>query len=324
MEPPNPPAQPVQPPWPVAKAEQVATLGGHTGGVAALAFTPDRCLLAVAPRNGPARLWNLAGPQPRERGNLGPGDTRFATLAFSPNSRLVACGSASPDGLTWLYDVTEKEPQSAGLLKGARGPVGAIAFSPDNKQAAGGGDDRSLRVWDVPSPKGDPRVQLLGHTGAIRALAFSPDGQGIATAALDGTVRVWALSRIRSWERVKLPHPGEVTTLAYAPDGKSLATAGKDGVIRLWDPTAFKPVPRVELKAAGPVHVVLMTADTLVSVGDGPRVTHWDVFGAKPLREWEVPGGPASAVAITVDGRYLAAGTAGGTVGVFRVAEKRA
>jgi WD40 repeat protein len=115
-----------------------------------------------------------------------------------------------------------------------------------------------------------------------------------------------------------------VTGLAYAPDGKSLATAGKDGVIRLWDPTAFKPAPRVEVKAAGAVHVVLLTADTLISVADGPRVTHWDPFAGKPLREWEVPGGPATAVAITVDGRYLAAGTAGGTVGVYRVAEKRA
>src|SRR6476619_7285359 len=129
MEPGN---QASRPAWPVAAAEQVATLGGHAGGVAALAFTPDRCLLAVAARNGPARLWNLAGPNARERGNLGPGDSRVTALAFSPSSRLVACGSGSMDGLTWLYDVTEKEPQSAGLLKGSRGAVGAVAFSPDN------------------------------------------------------------------------------------------------------------------------------------------------------------------------------------------------
>lgn len=317
-------AAPTQPAWPVAVAEQVATLPGHLGGVSVLAFTPDRCLLAVAARNGPARLWNLAGPQPRERGNLGAGDTRFSALTFSPNSRLVACGSGTADGLIWLYDVTEKEPQSAGLLKGARGAVGAVAFSPDNKLVAGGGDDLSLRVWEVPSPKGDPRTQLPGHTKAIRTLAFSPDGQGITTAGLDGTGRVWALSRIRSWERVKLPHTGEVTTLAYSADGKTLATAGPDGVIRLWDPTAFKPAPRAELKGApGAIHALLTTPNALISISDGPRVTHWDVIAGKPLREWEVPGGPATAVALTPDGRYLAAGNASGTVGVYRVAEKR-
>jgi len=322
MEPGN---QASRPAWSVAAAEQVATLGGHAGGVAALAFTPDRCLLAVAARNGPARLWNLAGPNPRERGNLGAGDTRFTALAFSANSRLVACGSGSVDGLIWLYDVTEKEPQQAGLLRGARGAAGAVGFSADNKLVAGAGDDLTLRIWDVSNPKGDPRTQLLGHTKPVRALTFSPDGQGIATAGPDGTARVWALSRIRSWERAKLPHAGEVTALAFAPDGKALATAGRDGVIRLWDPTAFKPSPRAELKGpAGATHLLLMTPDTLISVGDGPRVTHWDIYGGKPVREWEVPGGPATAVAITPDGRYLAAGNAAGTVGVYRVAEKRA
>jgi WD40 repeat protein len=322
MEPPN---QATKPAWPVAAADQVATLSGHTGGVGALAFSPDRCLLAVACRGGPAKLWNLAGPNPRERGNLGPGDTRFAALTFSPNSRMVACGSASADGLLWLYDVSEKEPQSAGTLRTGRGAVGAVGFSPDNKLIAAAGDDLTLRVWEVGNQKGDPRIQLLGHTKPVRALAFAPDGQGLGTAAQDTTVRLWALSRIRSWERAKLPHPGEVTVLANAPDGKGLATAGPDGVIRVWDATAFKPNPRVELRVpAGQVRFLLMTPETLISVTDGPRVTHWDVHGQKPLREWEVPGGPATAVALTPDGRYLAAGNAAGTVGVYRVAEKRA
>jgi WD40 repeat protein len=321
MQPPN---QANKPAWPVGAADQVATLSGHAGGVAALAFSPDRCLLAVACRGGPAKLWNLAGPNPRERGNLGPGDTRFTALAFSPNSRMVACGSGAADGLVWLFDVSEKEPMSAGMMRGGRGAVGAIGFSPDNKLVAAAGDDRTLRVWEIPSPKGDPRTQLLGHSKPIRTLAFTSDGQGLATAGLDETVRLWALSRIRSWERANLPHSGEPTALAYAADGKSLATGGKDGLIRLWDPTAFKPTPRAELRtSAGPVHLVLITPDSLLSVGDGPRVTHWDINGRKPLREWEVPGGPATAVAITPDGRYLAAGTAGGTVGVYRVAEKR-
>jgi WD40 repeat protein len=321
MEPPNPAARPA---WPVAAADQVATLSGHAGGVAALAFTPDRCLLAVACRGGPAKLWNLAGPNPRERGNLGPGDTRFTALAFSPNSRLAACGSGAADGLVWLFDVSEKEPTSAGMLRGGRGAVGAVGFSPDNKLVAAAGDDRTLRVWDVPNPKGEPRTQLPGHGKPVRALAFTPDGQGLATAGLDNTVRLWALSRIRSWERANLPHASDPTAVAYAPDGKSLATAGKDGVIRLWDPAAFKPTPRAELKStAGAVHVLLITPGALITVGDGPRVTHWDPHAGKTLREWEVPGGPATAVALTPDGRYLAAGTAGGTVGVYRVAEKR-
>ena len=54
-------------------------------------------------------------------------------------------------------------------------------------------------------------------------------------------------------------------------------------------------------------------------------MTHWDIRTGKMLREWEVPGGPATAVAFTGDGRYLARGTSGGrAVELYRVAEKRA
>jgi WD40 repeat protein len=50
---------------------------------------------------------------------------------------------------------------------------------------------------------------------------------------------------------------------------------------------------------------------------------NWDLRTGKPFREWEVPGDPPTCVAFTSDGRYLAKGTAGGQVELYRVAEKR-
>lgn len=321
----TPPA-PEPPSWPKEPATQVATLTGHAGGVLAVAFTPDRCLLVVASRDGPGRIWDIGGSTARERATLGQAGDRFGALAFAAGSRFLAVGSGSVDGLIRLFDLSEKTPQPAGLLRGGRGAIAGLAFSPDAKQVAGGGEDNTLRLWDLgPGAKGEPRVQLPGHTQAIRGVAFAPDGQGVATAGRDGAVRLWTIGRIRSWSRVTLPHPGEVTAVAYAPDGKTVVTAGPDAVIRLWDPTAMKPTPRMELRgpAAGVRVVVMADARTLITVGDGPRVIHWDMHAGRPLREYEVPGGPASAVAITGDGRYMAAGRADGTVGVYRVAEKR-
>jgi WD40 repeat protein len=117
-----------------------------------------------------------------------------------------------------------------------------------------------------------------------------------------------------------------VTSLAYSPDGKTLATACRDGRIRLWDVTAIKPTARSEIAAppGGTRLLLVPDATSLVGVGDGTRVLNWDLWTGKPLREWEVAGGPASAVGFTPDGRYLARGTGAGAVEVYRVAEKRA
>ncbi len=314
-------------PWPTEPAKPVAALKGHTGGVTALAFSPDRELLASASRDGTGRVWNVAAKKPGDRGVFRQQGDPFHALAFSPSGRLLAAGSGAPDGIVRLYDVTDKSPREVAALRGAGGPVEALAFSPDGALVAGGGGDRTLRLWDAaPGTRGDARALLPGHTGPIRAVAFAPDGRGVATAAEDKTVRLWSVSRIRSSGRAVLPHDGEVDSVAYSPDGKVLATVCRGRGVKLWDLTAAAPTARADLGADSAwVRLVLIAPEpeVLVGVGEGGRVVHWELKTGKPARGWEVPGGPASAFALTPDGRYLARGAADGAVGVFRVAEKR-
>ncbi|MDY3556873.1 WD40 repeat domain-containing protein [Gemmata sp. JC717] len=308
-------------------AKTIVALKGHTAGVLALAFSPDRCLLASAAADGTARVWNVSGSKVGERSVLRKAGDLFHSLAFAPNSRTLAAGSGALNGMVWLYDVTDPTAAEAGGLRGARGAVDGLCFSADGKQVAGAGADRTVRVWEPRAgASADPRSMLVGHTHAVKAVAFAPDGTGLATAASDGSVRVWSVGRIRSTERAVLAHPSEVNAVAYSADSKALATGAQDGVIRLWDVSALKPVVRAELKGTvGPVRTVLLLADgdTLVSAGDDLRVRNWSLRTGKPVREWEVPGAPATRFAFTADGRYMAKGESGGAVEVFRVAEKR-
>jgi WD40 repeat protein len=304
--------------WPLTTAKPLMSLKGHAGGVRAMAFSPDRSLLAVASADGPTRLWDVGGSF-KERGSIGA--SGINALAFSCN-RTLALGSIG--GAIRVFDVSEKSPQELASLKGSRGSVNALTFSPDGKLAAAGGEDRIVRIWDV-SAGGPPRSELKGHAGAIRALVFTPDGQGLASAADDG-VRLWAISRIRSWERSSVPHPA-TTTVAYSADGRTLVTGGREGEIRLWDPTAAIATPRGELRRQqGAIRQLVLTpnGDTLVGVADGPKVTNWELPGGLERQEWVIPAGEVGAAALTFDGRYLAIGGPDGVVQIYRVAESRA
>jgi WD40 repeat protein len=136
--------------------------------------------------------------------------------------------------------LTEKQEPRRRLRGRVPGQSTNIAFSPDGQRLATGGDDNTVKIWDVAS--GRELLTLRGHTAEVYTVAFSPDGRWIASAGEDSTVKIWDA---RTGERVRSfrGHSALVASVAFSPDARQLFSGSRDHTVKGWDLTQLEPAP---------------------------------------------------------------------------------
>ncbi|MEJ2715679.1 MAG: protein kinase [Deltaproteobacteria bacterium] len=121
-----------------------------------------------------------------------------------------------------------------GVRVGLRGGwnVGTLSFSSNGREAVSGGDDRSVRLWDLNTGKNI--LALSGHTDTISSVALSRDGKQILSSSWDGSIKLWNRLDGTLLKTFK-GHDGEVAAAAFVDDSRLILSAGFDGVVKMWD-----------------------------------------------------------------------------------------
>jgi len=234
------------------------------------------------------------------------------------HGRIYGAQWVTTDGLPVEPSRAIVTTRSAATLFGHTGRLYGVAFSPDGKTMASGGEDRRIVLWDVAT--GRQRATLAGPTGTICSICFSPDGRTLASTGHDRTIKLWDLESARL-RRTLRGHSQTVWSVAFSPDGKLLASGSVDRTIRLWGVETGEPRAVLKGHTSGIGAIAFAPDGKTVASGSFDRsVRLWDTQTGQVQATLSGHEASVHAVAFCPDGKTVASGTMDGTISLWDVA----
>ncbi|NJR40749.1 MAG: hypothetical protein HC781_20330 [Leptolyngbyaceae cyanobacterium CSU_1_4] len=348
--------------WHPLAGECLSTYQGHLSKIWSVAFSPNGRILASGSDDQTIKLWDI------EAGRCIKTFQGYKNLvwsvAFSPAGSQIA--SASEDGVVRVWQVPPEQMPSQAIaapsinaqsvacqeLIGHEGRAWSVAFSPAGQLMASGGDDQTIRLWNVNT--GRCLKTLQERSGQVRRVLFSPQGNLLATNSNDNTVKLWDVSPLypqplgekgsetaeKSSEKRSLSssvsrlrtlqgHSRRVYGIAFSSNGQHLITGSEDQTIRLWEIGTGECLrvlsghDRFVLAVAyltGKTSGKELSPDLIASGSDDQTIRLWNAFTGECLQVLTGHTGWVQTLAFSPDGNWLASGSTDTTLKLWDLA----
>lgn len=230
-----------------------------------------------------------------------------AAVLVKSESTGVACGANSPPlilalggggrlvALGWLdsLHVFSRAEEGQPLVPTPLAPTGVVrslCIDPTGRFLLSGGDDKTVRAWDLGSHT------MLGswvHSKKIGCVAFAPDSEGTNGIGLFadkfGEVFTVNLKDFGAAPVLKLGHLSPVSHLVFTPSGRNLITCDREGHVRasVWPHSDIIDRYFMAHKTSLQVVLPLVTAPLLFTTTvNGAEVCIWELETAICLEQY--------------------------------------
>ncbi|HUG70286.1 MAG TPA: c-type cytochrome domain-containing protein [Pirellulaceae bacterium] len=324
----------------------------HLDLVQSLRFSPDSELLVSGGYRN-VKFWQRA--RNAHKLDIAGIESPVKSIAVSPDGKWLAM--AEEGGKLKLFEMSTGT--LARTMDGHPGGATSVAFSTDSSKLVSGGQDKSLRVWNVADGQAAGSVET---PAVVTAVVFAAANVQIATAGADNIIRVWALpdpqaaaalkaaaDKAAGEEAAAVKVAADKTTAALAAAEKAKSeteedkaaaekanaektaadkdAADKAAVAKAAAEKAAAPImPLKELTGhAGPVTslaAILPTPTQIASGSQDGTLRVWDVNGGNMVRQVN-HGGPITAIAVRPDGQRFASASSNNTTKLWDAAGKQ-
>lgn len=306
--------------WNIGPTREYETLIAHTQSVEGVEFSDDQSYLATASSDGTAQLWSV---EPfRMLGALDHGD-RINAIDISPDNRIVV--TAGQDGVVKIWQASSFTPLFPPMRR-HEGSIRAATFRPPRgDQIATGGQDGKVIFWDIHTGSPVPDMEWQLSSLGVWSIGFNDDGTLMIVGTADGSSHIVDLATGDEKTLLISESDLRVYDSAMKSDYRDVITASSDGMIRRWQIEPNRNLYQSEMDSQllgrhqGRAFSLDIdsTGTVLVSGGEDGTMLLWDLPTDELLSTLSGGGVSINSVALSPDGRFLAAGDEDGLVRIY-------
>lgn len=312
--------------WDVAAGKELRKIDVGGSVVFAADLSPDGKILAVTSLAGVLQLWDVTEGKLLRTFAGRPVGGSDMSLTFAADGKTVYV--ANWDGSLQAWEVESGRRLS--LPEGPGGRLCTLAAPAGGKAVACYQKGQSVTLWEPVSGKtlGSP----AGHAVGVAAVEFSADGKTLFSAGADGTILQWEADTGKELRRYVKSYAASngvgqdvrvqlKSMFRFSPGGKYLAssqpysrcltmseTATGQEVFRVagaysYSDNSYDISPAAFSRDGS----LLIAAESALRPKDDPRVRVWDADSGRELFDLKCPKRVMSALAVSPDGKTLAA-----------------
>ncbi|TRY70981.1 hypothetical protein TCAL_08248 [Tigriopus californicus] len=266
--------------------QQLCEMDSVEDYVCSVKWIKEGNILAVGNSAGDVALWDV---EHLKRIRLMSGHTdRVASLSW--NSYIVSSGSRS--GQIHHGDVRVAD-HLVGQLEGHTQEVCGLAWSPDGKMLASGGNDNLLNVWSAAHGEcftdATPKYSFSHHQAAVKALAWCPWQPNVLASGggtADRTIRIWNCNNGTSLHSVDTK--SQVCALLWSKEYKELVSSHgfANNEISIWKYPTMTKVAELFGHTERVLHLSMSPdGSTIVSGGADETLRLWKCFQPDPSKK---------------------------------------
>jgi WD40 repeat protein len=305
------------------RGEEPLVIAPKMGWIGALSFRRGTDRLAIGTSESKIGIWDIKEKELVETLSSIDGSAVTALNGERYRNILIAGTQQGARRVHMFSPDVGGRVKVTGDWKPHRGSVHAITPVGKGEFASAGMEGT---IWICSDESGEVKKTLKGHTSWVNSLSYLESQKLLASAGSDNSVRLWDMESGKETTRFTVKE-GEIRSVALSPDGKHVAAGIRYGWVRVWERESKKEVALLKVHE-GEMGAVLFTPDgkTLISGGGD-----WNKPGEVRLIDaatWKVRttlkhSGEVLCLALSNDGKWLAAGSWDGTVRVWEVSKQR-